>query len=275
MGKKHHGPPHEEHPDETWLVPYADLLTLLLALFIVLFATAKVDKDKFAQVAVSLNSALGGGAGPFNGAAGASILSGGVGVATGPGSTPTSVMSPAELENAQLEKAKSEIEAFIKSAENLPVELEAISTDQGLLIRIRDTGLYPSGSAQITPEIEKFARLVSGILGTMPQNVLISGHTDNIPINTTTYPSNWELSADRAVNLMKYLLRLNPSLNPARFSAVGFGEHRPVMTNDTAEGRSRNRRVEILIQKKYPEGSETATNTLINPAEPGLPSKTN
>lgn len=286
MGKKHHGPPHEEHPDETWLVPYADLLTLLLALFIVLFATAKVDGEKFAQVATAMNNALGGGIGAALGGsmgvgsgAGNTILSGGMGIASGPGSTPTSVMSPAELEGAQLEQAKAAIEAFIENAKKgesggdgdaaVPsnLEIETVLTDQGLLIRIKDNALFGSGSAQLYPDGVRFANMVADMIGTMPQNILVSGHTDNVPINTAQFPSNWELSSARAITLTKYLISRNKQINPSRISAIGCGEYRPLVSNSTEAGRSRNRRVEILIQRMYVDG-ERAMDTLINPVTP-------
>jgi chemotaxis protein MotB len=249
-------------------------LTLLLALFIVLFATAKVDQAKFSAVGQALNVALGGGlggalggigAGHFatGGGGGQTILSGGAGLASGPGSTPTSVMSPAELESSQLGNAKSEIESFIEEI-NGGIDLETVMSEQGLILRIRDTALFSSGSAQISPAAASFSQLVANIIGPIPQNVLISGHTDNVPINTAQFPSNWELSSARALNLMKYLLNLNPSFDPARFSAIGCGEYRPVAPNDSDAGRARNRRVEILIQRMYIDG-ERAMDTLINP----------
>lgn len=286
MSKKHHGPPHEEHADETWLVPYADLLTLLLALFIVLFATAKVDQEKFIQVATAMNSALGGGLGAAlggtmgaggAGGGGQAILSGGAGIAAGPGSTPTSVMNPAELESSQLEHAKNEIDAFIKQQAGIDeLEIETILTDQGLLIRIRDSALFASGSAQLFPDGVKFANIVSEMIGNMPQNILVSGHTDNVPINTVQYPSNWELSTARALTLTRFLLNNNQAIDPARISAIGCGEYRPVASNTNPEGRARNRRVEILIQRMYVDG-ERATNTLINPTllNPSSPNSMN
>ena len=80
---------------------------------------------------------------------------------------------------------------------------------------------------------------------------MISGHTDNVPINSSQYPSNWELSSQRAVNFMKYLLSVNSKLAPQRFSAVGYSEYRPISDNATEEGRSKNRRVEVLIARNY------------------------
>ena len=83
----------------------------------------------------------------------------------------------------------------------------------------------------------------------MPERVLISGHTDTDPINTAQFPSNWELSSVRAMTFMKYLLSINDKLNPARFSAIGYGEYRPIAMNDNAENKQKNRRVEILIAR--------------------------
>jgi chemotaxis protein MotB len=180
-------------------------------------------------------------------------------------------MNPAELESSQLSNAKSEIESFIQEINVTDMDLEAVMTDQGLLIRIRDTMLFASGSAQISSDAARFAQAVAGIIGTMPQNVIISGHTDNVPINTFQFPSNWELSAARALNLMKFLLGSNPGIDPARFSAIGYGEYRPVASNDTAEGRARNRRVELLIQRMYVDG-ERVRDSIVNPLNSDRPS---
>ena len=86
------------------------------------------------------------------------------------------------------------------------------------------------------------------MLAVLNQRITVSGHTDNVPINTREFPSNWELSSQRAVNFMRYLIADN-SLKPERFSAIGYGEYRPIMTNETPEGRSKNRRVEVLIMR--------------------------
>ncbi len=264
MARKQHHPPHEEHPDETWLVPYADLLTLLLALFIVLFATSKVDSQKFAQIAYAMQQAL---ANPLSTGGGSSILNsgGGPGIIPGVGSGPSSAgMSPEELESAQLANARQQIESFIKD-EHMELELETVLADQGLMVRVRDNALFASGSAQLFPNSMRLAGVVANALAKIPQNILISGHTDNIPINTAQYPSNWELSSARAISLMKAMLAATPGLQPGRMSAIGFGEYRPVAPNNTEEGRAKNRRVEILIQRHYIRG-EKVENSLINPS---------
>ncbi|MPM43689.1 hypothetical protein SDC9_90366 [bioreactor metagenome] len=118
------------------------------------------------------------------------------------------------------------------------------------MIRIKDTALFPSGSAELLPESKRFGAVIAKMLTPLQQQIIISGHTDNIPISTWEFPSNWELSSKRALNFMKYLLA-QEKLQPQRFSAIGYGEYRPVMSNDTSEGRAKNRRVEVLIQRTY------------------------
>ena len=119
------------------------------------------------------------------------------------------------------------------------------------MIRIKERALFPSGSAQLVGEAQKIAPVIAGLLATLPERVVISGHTDNVPINTAQFPSNWELSSSRALNFMKYIISQDNRLNPRRFSAVGYSEYRPIASNDTDEGRQQNRRVEVFIARNY------------------------
>ena len=120
-------------------------------------------------------------------------------------------------------------------------------TDEGMLISIRDNVLFESGVAEVRSEDRKMAKEISNLLVMdLPRNIIISGHTDNIPIQTYRYDSNWDLSVMRAVNFMKLLLG-NKDLDPEMFSAKGHGEFKPVASNKTKNGRAKNRRVEILI----------------------------
>ena len=138
------------------------------------------------------------------------------------------------------------------------------------MIRIKEKALFPSGSAELVGEAQKIGPVVAGLLAKIPERVVISGHTDNVPIATARYPSNWELSSQRALNFMKFLFASNTSLNPARFSSIGYSEYRPIADNKTDEGRSQNRRVEVLIARTYqfnPDSSSTEALT----ARPELP----
>lgn len=236
----------EEHADETWLIPYSDLLTLLLALFIVLFATAQVDAQKLEQMAQSFNAA-------FNGSP--SMLDKQASMVESPNSTPAEKPSSEAnknqaMEAVQLNDVKQKLDQYIKN-NNLGGELQTSLTEDGLIIRIQDTALFMSGRADLRPESQRWAEVISTMLGTLSQSVIVSGHTDNVPINTAEFPSNWDLSSKRALNFMKFLLAGDPQLKPERFSAIGFGEYRPIAVNNTNEGRSKNRRVEILILKQY------------------------
>ena len=147
---------------------------------------------------------------------------------------------------------REKIEAYIKE-KGLSTRLETELTGKGLLLTIKEGVLYPSGSAEITENAEKMAAEIAELLITdLPRNIYIEGHTDNVPVQTDDYPSNWELSSERAINFMKILLE-NDKLDPRTFSATGYGEYRPITSNDTAEGRAENRRVEVLIS---PYGEE-------------------
>lgn len=260
MGKKH-AENHEEHADETWLVPYADLLTLLLALFIVLFAMGKTDEKKLGQMGRSFHVAFGGGGTtlfPFDHLAPQLV----------PGENPPATTNrdmpykfevssaaprngemPTQAvlrETVQLLQLKEAVDRYIRM-QGLVGELEAQSTEEGVRLRIRDSALFPSGEAYLRPESQKLAADIAKLLVGLPQQIVVAGHTDNVPINTTQYPSNWELSGTRAINFMRYLLSQEPSLKPGNFSAIGYGEYRPIRPNNTDENRSKNRRVEVWI----------------------------
>ena len=114
---------------------------------------------------------------------------------------------------------------------------------------IREKALFPSGSAELGGQAQNIGPVVAGLLASIPERVVISGHTDNVPIHSAQFPSNWELSSQRALNFMKYLLSLNPKLQPQRFSAIGYSEYRPIADNSTEAGRMKNRRVEVLIAR--------------------------
>ncbi len=236
----------EDHADETWLIPYSDLLTLLLALFIVLFASSQVDQLKFQQMAQSFNSAFSGGT---------SILNNEAAIVEQPTVTPPNDQLSEEnrkqaMESIQLNDVKKKLDEYIRN-NNLGGDLQTSLTEDGLVVRIQDTALFTSGRADMRPDSRRWGDVIAKMLSTLSQAVIISGHTDNVPINTAQFPSNWDLSSKRALNFMKFLLSENPDLKPERFSAIGYGEYRPVMENTTSEGRAKNRRVEILILKQY------------------------
>ena len=244
MARKKRGKKHEEEASEAWLLPYSDLMTLLLALFIALFAiNAKPDSEKIQALAQAFTAAFNMGGPSFFDKAGPNM------------SLQRQIISSEDKgneayiqENQSLQNLKEQLDAYIQQ-NSLDEQLSTQLEEEGLMIRIKERALFPSGSAELVPESQRIGPVVAGLLAAVPERVLISGHTDTDPINTAQFPSNWELSSVRAMTFMKYLLSINSDLNPARFSAIGYGEYRPIAMNDTPENKQLNRRVEILIAR--------------------------
>lgn len=245
MARKKHHPPHEEHEGEPWLLPYSDLMTLLLALFIALFAISQTDQKKMSELAQAFTAAFNMGGPSFFDKAGPNV-----GRRAETPSDEDLGNSAYFAENSQLEEIQKKMQEYIDE-NHLEDQLSTEMAEEGLMIRIKERALFPSGSAQLVGQAQSIVPVVAGMLASLPERVVISGHTDNVPINTAQYPSNWELSSSRALNLMKAVLAAEKSLNPARFSAIGYSEYRPIADNKTDAGRQQNRRVEIFIARNY------------------------
>lgn len=241
MSRKRKKKRDDGHVDESWLLPYSDLLTLLLALFIVLFASSSIDEAKFSQISSVFNQIFEGGTGVMDNAA------------------PTPVPMPKDsageenenssyLEDQQsLEATQDKLDEYI-AVHELENQFQTKLTEEGLLITIRDSILFESGKATIKTEYETLAKDISDLLVfEKPRQIVVTGHTDNVPINSAEFPSNWELSMMRAINFLKTIVS-EDKMDPQLFSVKGYGENKPVASNDTAEGRSKNRRVEVLVQ---------------------------
>ena len=252
---------HEEHVDESWLIPYADILTLLLALFIVLFAASEVDSKKFQAISDSFNTELQGGTGVLDQQAAVPTFEDTSITAkldeTLPPDDEIEEEMPAdqnkeELSAVQDEKELKELQGKIEeyiTEKGLSPRLQTELTIKGLVLKIKEGVLYQSGSADINEESKIIAVEISNLLVTdPPRYILIDGHTDNVPAVSEKFPSNWELSSARAINFMKILLE-NNKLDPKKFSATAYGEFQPITSNDTEAGRAENRRVEVLISQ--------------------------
>ncbi|MGG6312904.1 flagellar motor protein MotB [Paenibacillus macerans] len=254
MSKKNKHQDHEEHNDESWLLPYSDLMTLLLALFIVLFGMSTVDAQKFQEMSEAFQSVLTGGSGILDQNAMTSNTNNTNSDSELPKPSSDGLMTKKnELmrqEQENLEALKKQLDSYIKQ-NGLTNELETKLNQSQLMVTISDNALFPSGEAEVKPEARMLAKAISAMLQQFPDyEVIVSGHTDNVPISTYEFPSNWDLSSVRALNFMKILL-LNQKLDPKKFSAIGYGEYHPVAGNDTAAGRAKNRRVEVSIIRKY------------------------
>ncbi|WP_341280418.1 flagellar motor protein MotB [Paenibacillus sp. FSL H8-0537] len=279
MSKKHRHEEHEEHVDESWLIPYADLLTLLLALFIVLYSMNSVDVKKFQEMSNAFNIAFTGGTGLLTDPA--AITTGDQRETQKP-SPSDSTQKPAagdeEKDDAQkrreelikqeqedLEKLKKQIDDYIKK-NGLTSDLETKLNQSQLMITISDEALFASGSSEVKEDSRELATSIATMLQQYPDyEIIVSGHTDNKPINTYLFRSNWDLSTSRAVRFMDILLE-NKQLSPTRFTASGYGENRPLASNDTEEGRAKNRRVEVSIIRNYVD-LEKAQELKVKPKE--------
>lgn len=242
-----------------WMATYGDLVTLLMCFFVLLFAFSSIDAAKFQAVMQS-----------FQGSAG--ILSGGKSLSEAPlvfdGMPESQTSSQSVIEQNKLESLKEQIEEFLEKNQMggmVDVELE----DRGLVIRFKDNVLFDPGSAVIKEGSKPILVFMSQVL-TAPdlvnEEIRIEGHTDNVPNISALYPSNWELSTARATNVVRYFIE-ESGFVPARLGAAGYSEYHPIASNDTAEGRSANRRVDIVIIKSptTENSSNEAENTGGNP----------
>lgn len=245
----------ESHMDETWLIPYADLLTLLLALFIVLFSLSEIDAQKISKMANAFNVAFRGGAGvlqfeqvippttinPRNNPPGQSENF---------DQKEIEQLRKYQKENEQLSNIQKEMNQYI-AQNSLEGQLQTSLTSEGLLLTIGEKALFDSGKADILPEARQIAQKISAILEqSFPHEVSISGHTDNRPIHNAQFQSNWDLSTARAVNFLNVILE-NKKLVPEKFRVIGYGEYRPIGDNRTEKGRALNRRVEVLVVRMF------------------------
>ncbi|WP_318616480.1 flagellar motor protein MotB [Sporosarcina sp. YIM B06819] len=229
------------HVNESWLLPYADLLTLLFALFVVLFASSSVDEAKFSKMSSVFNQIFDGGYGMMDNATQTTVP------------IPKDSIGSNEENTSYLEdqKSLSEIQGNLDeyiAVNELENQFATKLTDEGLLITIRDSILFSPGKATIREEYKSIAGDLTDLLVfDPPRQIVIGGHTDNVPMYNSEFQSNWELSAIRAVNFLEILVE-NDKIDPLLFSTKAYGENLPIASNDTAEGRDKNRRVEVLIQ---------------------------
>jgi chemotaxis protein MotB len=223
---------------DRWLISYADFITLLFALFVVLFAFAKADQKKQIQVAAAITGAFHE-MGVFTGSASSEQAS----APTGAVMT-EEIVSTAKVKD-DLDQMRHELEKTLsKEIEKKSVSIEM--TREGLVISLREAGFFASGSATPKPESVPVLRQIAEKLGRSPYDMRVEGHTDNIPIHTAEFDSNWELSSLRATRIARIFLDLQ-AIPPERISAAGFAEFHPVASNDTEDGRAKNRRVDLVI----------------------------
>jgi chemotaxis protein MotB len=229
---------HEEHENmERWLVSYADFITLLFAFFVVMYSVSSVNEGKYRVLSDSLSSSFS----KTKAVGDLSLMN-----------LPVSKNQPIVVK----EKPKSQDNArsYLKAANaistaKVPKGVKVTSTERGLSIRIADETLFGSGSSAISPQIQEFLDLIVGLVRDLPNSIAVEGHTDDQPISTAAFPSNWDLSTGRANALIRYFTE-HHHLRAERFSSAGFAGTRPIETNATAEGQASNRRVELIVLRE-------------------------
>jgi chemotaxis protein MotB len=285
MGRRHHQ--HEEHTNhEAWAIPYGDLVTLLLAFFVVMYAMSSVNEGKYRILSDSLVAAFRGSprtlqpiqVGEKQVGSGADINMTVVQQAMLEGQ-PRNMLEPAPMQVTDVRSKAhgttsgdydSETEhhaAAVRELENVAGEVERAMSDlirdQMIVVRrhgvwveveIRTDILFPSGVATLSPEAQKILAQLAQTLTPFPNPIRVEGHTDNRPIKSSAFPSNWELSAARAASVVH--LFTNSGMDPRRLAVVGLGENRPRESNETEQGRNMNRRVLLVILSgnSSPEG---------------------
>jgi chemotaxis protein MotB len=256
--------PEKEANHERWLVSYADFITLLFAFFTTLYAISTVDAQKMGKMVTSMRAS-------FDNnlfASGSRTLS----LNPGAGNNPSAqgILETVDLRGASaremqrirdmkmpssakravlsgegLGQLKKRVESLL-SAEVLKGRVQAHIDARGLIISLGEAGVFDSGSDQIKPEGKALLNTIAGSLVSLGNQIRVEGHTDNIPIRNSRFPSNWELSTARATAMICYLIA-NLGFTPDLLSAAGYAEFRPAASNDTEGGRARNRRVDIVI----------------------------
>jgi chemotaxis protein MotB len=225
------------------MVSYADFVTLLLAFFIVLYASSQADKAKMAAMAEAIGQAFQ--------TMGANPSASGKNSAAHPvtqaqKAAMAAIQTQAEIARQQgLEQLQQTMQKLLEE-EVKKHSVVIHQNDEGLVISLRELGFYQSGSAGLRADaLPVFQRIVEE-LKRNNWKIRIEGNTDNVPIHTAAFRSNWELSTARATELVRLMVE-NYQVNPERLSAAGYGEFRPVASNDTDEGRRQNRRVDIVV----------------------------
>lgn len=219
---------------ERWLLSYSDFMTLLMILFVVLFAMSSIDQTKYKQLSESMKVAMGGGKTIMGDQAAISVTE-----------NSNKIENQIKSEETKLEEVKAQVDKYLEQ-NGLKSSVNTKIDERGLVVSLNDTMFFDTGRADIKLESQKKIIEIGKILNQLDNYIRIEGHTDNIPIKNSQYPSNWQLSSARASNVTEFLIN-NCGIVPQRFSAVGYGEYRPILDNSTEEGRARNRRVDIII----------------------------
>ncbi len=225
-----------------WMGTFADLVTLLMCFFVLLFAMSTTQEESFKELVKSLQSALGVQQLPEAGTREGLIMK------NIPDLEPKTeaVDELGGMVQKEVDQIISDVRELIMFNQ-LGGMVRVHENEDGAVISISDMILFPAGKVTLGAEGLEIMGKVAKVLTQFAYQIKVAGHTDNTPIRTSRFPSNWELSANRAADVVRFLIKRG--VDPTLLAAVGYGSQRPVATNDTAEGRGQNRRVEIIYER--------------------------
>ncbi|MFA5384599.1 MAG: flagellar motor protein MotB [Eubacteriales bacterium] len=236
---------------ERWLVTYADLITLLLIFFIVMYSLGQLDLEKFKYLSQSLSQAMGGG--------GMVLMNGGPSASTGQSGSRLPIPEKDQQDLMTLSDIKKQLTSYIEKS-GLQLKVSVSNESRGIVISFQEEVLFVIGSSELTQQAGEIIKQIAPMLRKVPNYIRVEGHTCNLPINSPNYPSNWELSSARATTVVKELINEH-SFPPERLSASAYGEYRPMVPNDTEAHRQMNRRVDIVILRSEYQVSEPGSLT--------------
>ncbi|CAG0945156.1 Motility protein B [Gammaproteobacteria bacterium] len=256
MRRRAHAEEHENH--ERWLVSYADFITLLFAFFVVMYSLSSVNEGKYRVLSDSLVSAF---RNVNINTRGQQVAPGATTPAPAPALPQIKPKQPVTAAQAREEERRRQARAKMRDmARDIKEVLAPLVKEgkvsvaeglRGITVEINASVLFPVGEARLQPAAAKALRAVAEVTAAADFPIVVEGHTDPTPIATPQFPSNWELSGARASSVVR--LFADAGVAPQRLTATGYGEQRPVSSNDTPEGRARNRRVTILIEAQHPD----------------------
>lgn len=230
-----------------WMDTYADTITLLLTFFILLYSISAVDSEKLKQLNHALQSSL-------------------------KGNTEVSEVKDIkdlEVKTKEPESGNTEYEDLAKKLNNtiekngLTEVIKLRKEDRGIVLQLDETILFEPGKADLKENNKEVLETITTIINEHDNDVLIEGHTDNVPMNNKEFASNWELSAARALSAVTYFVH-DKQIDPMRFSVKGYGEYKPLVPNDTPENRAINRRIDILMVEQKVKGDKGNKDTQAN-----------
>jgi chemotaxis protein MotB len=224
-------PGHDAGGSARWLLTYSDMITLLLAFFVILYAVSKIDAKRYEAVVLAIHGVFKGNT-PYP--------------TTARGDRAPTPAAPRDLGLELMQQLQGALRDDLRGG-----QLEIEQTRRGVLVRFQDFCLFERGKADLTKDAKQILGKAATVVEPLPYAIEVEGHSDTLPIRSAQFPSNWELSTARATAVVRELIEAN-GFSPLRFGARGLGEYKPRFPNDPVRGEPRNRRVELLIVTEEP-----------------------